>query len=394
MAETFGEALRRWRKLVGLSQPALAARIHFSQSMLSKVETGAEPASYDFAKACDAALNADGKLLALAVAAARAASVTGEELEAWEIADALTRSSVSPTALDMMERAVTGYATRYPSTPPEVLMVPVRQQLRRLRHALTQPQTLQVRRWAVQLVGVLSGIAGNLWLDVDRADQAVTFFELGRLAGSEAEDSDLTAWVLATHSIAPFFAGRPAEAVELLDEASELARRSCGSRRRAWIAALRARAHGATGNRAVALSCLDSAREALGTATEPPHGTDFFDGPRLDGIAGSTFLLLRDSEPARQLLTQALDHRSPSDAKGRALLTLDLAASRVVDAEPEEAARLAGQALNLARGAVVRPIVARALAIRADMEPWEGTTPVARLDAHLGEIAHHPAREE
>ncbi|HSV65620.1 MAG TPA: helix-turn-helix transcriptional regulator [Mycobacteriales bacterium] len=394
MTETFGEALRRSRKLAGLSQPALAARIHFSQSMLSKVETGAESASYDFAKACDAALNADGKLLKLAAAAARAASVTGEELEAWEIADALTHSSVSPTALDMMERAVTGYATCYPSTPPEVLLVPVRQQLRRLRHALTQPQTLQVRGRTVRLVGVLSGIAGNLWLDVDRADQAVTFFELGRLAGSEAEDGDLTAWVLATHSIAPFFAGRPAEAAELLDEANELARRSCGSRRRAWIASLRARAYGAAGNRAVALSCLDSAREAIATATEPPHGTDFFDGPRLDGIAGSTFLLLHATEQARQLLTQALDRRSATDAKGRALITLDLAAARVVDAEPEEAARLAGQALDLARGAVVRPIVARALAVRAGMQPWEGTTAVARLDAQLGEIAYHPDPEE
>ena len=51
------------------------------------------------------------------------------------------------------------------------------------------------------------------------------------MAGNEAEDGDLTAWVLVTHSIAPYFAGQPAEAATLLDEASELARRASGPRR-------------------------------------------------------------------------------------------------------------------------------------------------------------------
>jgi hypothetical protein len=54
-----------------------------------------------------------------------------------------------------------------------VMLVPVRQQLRRLRQALAQPQTLRIRRRAVRLVGVLSGIAGNLSVDTGRDDRAV-----------------------------------------------------------------------------------------------------------------------------------------------------------------------------------------------------------------------------
>src|SRR6266542_953421 len=181
MTESFGGALRRLRLVAGLSQPQLAAVVHFSQSLISKVENGAERPSCDFARACDDALRASGQLVAL-VAAPKPAS-NDVELEAWELADALTRSSISPQALDHMERAVYGHAARYPSCAPAALMVPVRQQLRRLRQALTQAQTLQVRRRAVQLVGMLSGIAGNLSLDTGREDQAVTFFELGRLAG-------------------------------------------------------------------------------------------------------------------------------------------------------------------------------------------------------------------
>src|SRR5262249_44701702 len=145
------------------------------------------------------------------------------------------------------------------------------------RQALSQPQTVQLRRRAVRLVGVLSGIAGNLSLDTGRDDEAVGFFELGRLAGGEAEDADLMAWVLATHSIASFFVGRAGEAAVLLDEAGELARRACGPRRRAWIQAHRARAHAAAGEGVTAVACLDAARAALESVTDPPHGTDFFD---------------------------------------------------------------------------------------------------------------------
>jgi transcriptional regulator with XRE-family HTH domain len=316
MTEGFGDALRRTRLAAGLSQPRLAAAVHFSQSLISKVENGAEHPSYEFARACDDALGAGGQLLSL-VGAPRPTS-GDTEIEAWELADALTRSSISLQTLDHMEHAIHGHAARYPSSAPAALMVPVQQQLRRLRHALTQPQTLEVRRRAVRLVGVLSGLAGHLRLDTGREDHAVTFFELGRLAGHEAADDDLTAWVLATHSIAPFFAGRPAEAATLLDEASDLAVHASGPRRRAWIEALRARAHAAIGDRAGSLSSLEAARAAIDSVTDPPHGTDFFDAPRLAGLAGGTYLLLRDTEPATEMLTQALASRAPADTKGRA----------------------------------------------------------------------------
>jgi hypothetical protein len=50
--------------------------------------------------------------------------------------------------------------------------------------------------------------------------------------------------------------------------------------------------------------------------------------------------------------------------------------------------------LDLARGVVVRPIVASALAVRADMGRWDRTREVMRLDAQLAEIVHDPDRKE
>lgn len=83
----------------------------------------------------------------------------------------------------------------------------------------------------------------------------------------------------------------------------------------------------------------------MGQVTDPPGGTDFFDLTRLDGMAGSTYLLMADPDRAAPLLCRARDRRAAHDAKGRALLTLDLAECQVIDREPEEAAHLVVEAL-------------------------------------------------
>ncbi len=64
--ESFGERLRRLRTERGLSLADLAGRAHYSRGYISKVENGRKPATYDFARCCDEALEADGLLLALA----------------------------------------------------------------------------------------------------------------------------------------------------------------------------------------------------------------------------------------------------------------------------------------------------------------------------------------
>lgn len=107
-----------------------------------------------------------------------------------------------------MEAAAYSYAKRYPSSPPRELLPAVKGQLRRLNTALDRPQSLCVRQQAIVLVGMISGLAGNLWLDLGQQDRASGFFDVGELAAKETEDSDLAAWVLATRSIGPFFVGQ------------------------------------------------------------------------------------------------------------------------------------------------------------------------------------------
>jgi hypothetical protein len=307
-------------------------------------------------------------------------------VEAWELADALTRSTIGMTTLEHMERAALGYAARYPSAPPRSLLASVSGQMTRVSDALGGPQPVRVRRRCVALLGLLAGLAGNLCVDLGQEGRAGDFFDVGELAGQEAEDPDLVAWVLATRSIGPFFAGRYTAAAELLACAEEAARARSSARRRAWIAALRARAAAASGDRDQSLGALDRARQHIDAVDEPPTGTDFFDAPRLHGVAGSAFLLMADSRRAVPLLSQALNHRAAEDTKGRALLTLDLAQCHAAAREPEEAAQLAVTALEAARGTLVRPIVARAQAVHAELDQWRTLPPVRELKARMVEL--------
>lgn len=58
----WGRELRHYRKAAGLTQGQLAERIHFSESLISGVETGQLPASPEFADTCDETLATGGAL--------------------------------------------------------------------------------------------------------------------------------------------------------------------------------------------------------------------------------------------------------------------------------------------------------------------------------------------
>lgn len=307
------------------------------------------------------------------------------DVEPWELLDLLTCSSISPTVLHAMERKTYEYAVSYPSYGPDALLMPIKRMMSRLADSLRNPQRVEVRRRCVGLLGVLAGIGGNLNLDIGRRGRADGLFSVGRLASEEGEDEDLRAWVIAIQSIGPFFAGRPHEAVTLLEEAAALAQQRSSCRRRAWIGSMHARALAAAGEADASRRAIDEARELIDSVEEPPRGTDFCSPVWVEGVAGSCSLLLRDADEASKLLSQARERRPQSDIKGRAFLTFDLASCRVMDDEPEAASQLAGEAFATAKGAVVRPIIDRAMRLRAEMRPWDGSQAVADLDALIAE---------
>ena len=374
-----------------MPQPELARRVFVSQSFISKVENGAEQPSPEFSAACDEVLEARGALTSLGPVR-RPRNDLRDDVEAWELTDALTSGSFSVKTLEQMRCAVYGYASRYPQATPEQLLGPVHRQLRRLHRALSRPQPSTVRREAARLTGVLAGIAGNLALDLQRQDQADSYFDVAQLAGDDAEDGDLVAWALATRSLVPYFDDRPGDAVQLLDQAADIAARASSPRRQAWVAALHARATAASGDEHAALTRLETAHARLAVAGAP-EGNDFFDEARLVGFSGATMLKLRRADDAAELLSQSVAARSVGDAKGRALATLDQAECMVMLGDAAEAAHLVGRALSIAGSGPVAPIVLRARAVRADMMAVDQAS-AARVAELLREAASQPRPQE
>ncbi|WP_117212149.1 helix-turn-helix domain-containing protein [Allorhizocola rhizosphaerae] len=64
--DRFGRELRRWRRLAGLTQVQLAARLGYDHTYISKVESGDRIPPIDFARRADDVLNAGGGLIAIA----------------------------------------------------------------------------------------------------------------------------------------------------------------------------------------------------------------------------------------------------------------------------------------------------------------------------------------
>ncbi|GII66986.1 transcriptional regulator [Sphaerisporangium krabiense] len=61
----WGRELRHYRQVAGFTQAQLAQKIHFSESLISGIETGQLPASLEFAKSCDTTLSTGGALYRL-----------------------------------------------------------------------------------------------------------------------------------------------------------------------------------------------------------------------------------------------------------------------------------------------------------------------------------------
>jgi hypothetical protein len=308
--------------------------------------------------------------------------------EPWRLARALELSSVGAAALEGIEATVADFARRYPSTPPATLLDPVAGHYRDVSQLLEGPLPVAKRRRLVVVAGVLAGLAGNLAFDLKQRPRAERYFSVALQAAHEAESADLGAWTLAMRSILPAYDGDPAGALALIQQGQAFAGQAATATRRAWLAAMEAKAHAGLGHASACDDALGRAADAIERAEAPENrlGTDFFDLPRLLAFKGTCALLLHQPKAARAALAEGLALRPPSDVKGRSLARLDLAAAHVQEREPEQAHATALEALAIPPQYRVGPILQRARQVQADLAPWSDERPVRDLADQLRAI--------
>jgi hypothetical protein len=109
------------------------------------------------------------------------------------------------------------------------------------------------------VAGHLAGLAGNLSFDLREQARSLAYFEVAVQAADDADAPDLAAWALATRSIVPAYTGDPAAALRLLREAQDRAGGHVSPSRRAWLAAMEAKAHSGLGDAGSSLAALGRA---------------------------------------------------------------------------------------------------------------------------------------
>jgi hypothetical protein len=332
-------------------------------------------------------------LLALALGRPRAELFSDEgmrvelpaDAQPWRLARALEAASIGQTGVAALEQTVGEFARSYPSRPPTVLAAPVLEHFRDVVRLLEGPLPVARRRRLAVVAGHLAGLAGNLSFDLREQTRALAYFEVAVQAADDADAPDLAAWALATRSIVPAYTGDPAAALRLLREAQDRAAGHVSPSRRAWLAAMEARAHAGLGDARSSLAALGRAEAAIERA-EPdggPFGTDFFDLPRLAGFRGTCHLLLAQPHAARAALADVLALRSPADVKGRSLAQLDLAQAHTQADDLDAACAVVVDALAIRDEYRVDPIQRRAREVREALDPWRDERPVKELDEQV-----------
>lgn len=377
-----GAELRVLRMRQGLSQRSLAAAAHVSSALIARIERGERRLTGDIADSCDRALGSDGVLRRL-VQTRPEHSEFKAGATSHDPVDSLTGliSGAGGEGADAILARATQRMSSYPEHAATSLWISTQQDLHLAQGLLRARPGYRSHATLLRGVTILAATSAHLLMDLADRTNARRYLILSRQAGEEIGDGPLVAWTLGMAAVDSMVSKNPTEAALLLDHANHLS--AGGSRRRrAWISALRARAHAGAGNDSVAQQALDDARVALQMAG-PPTQLDFFDDARLDGAYGTTHMLLKNFDVAKDAISNAIARRRPDDVKGIAYLTLDQAECQISGDDPDAAADRIRAAATLARHQMVAPLQARVFDLRQRMTRWSDSRPVRELDADL-----------
>jgi tetratricopeptide (TPR) repeat protein len=322
------------------------------------------------------------RLLAWAGTAASVFPATvGDEHE--RVASVLSRSSrVDAQTIEHIE-AVLWHCRRqdYALGPQAVLTTVLAQ--RDLTRALVPDCPAALRPLMLSALSEASRQAGWLSFDLKQFDHAVYYYEDARALAHEAENTGLGAFVLCEMSHLATWQGKPRIGIDHAVAAGQWADHTDDVRLRAYTADVAARAYAADGQRDACVSALDTAHTVLARADDQAPSYSTYDEAVHISIRGGCHLKLGEADPAVSYAQQSLKSLDRSYARTVAMTIVDLSEAYVQCNEIDEAARLLGDAGDMAAGMSSVRLIGRLEQARAGMQPWLHTAAVRTLDERL-----------
>ncbi len=321
-------------------------------------------------------------LLAWAASAASVFPATADD-EHERVASVLGASSrVDAQTIEHIE-AVLWHCRRqdYALGPQAVLTTVLAQ--RDLTRALVPDCPDALRPRMLSALSEASRQAGWLSFDLKQFDHAGYYYEDARALAHEAENTGLGAFVLCQMSQLATSQGKPRIGIDHAVAAERWANHTDDMRLRALTADAAARAYAADGQPHACLTALDTAHTALTRADDQAPSYSTYDEALHISIRGECHLKIGEPEPAVSYAQQSLKLLDRSRARSVALTIVDLVEAYVQCTEIDEAARLLGDAGNIAAGHSSVRLIGRLEQARAGMQPWQHTAAVRTLDERL-----------
>jgi hypothetical protein len=225
--------------------------------------------------------------------------------------------------------------------------------------------------------------AGWLSFDLKQFDHASYYYEDARALAHEAHNIGLGAFVLCEMSHLATWQGKPRIGIDHAVAAGQWAQRTGDRRLRAYTADVAARAYAADGQRHACLTALDTAHTTVTTADDQTPSYSVYTEAVNLSVRGFCYLELREADRAVSYSQQSLETLDRSNARNVAMTIVELGKAYVQCKEVDEAARLLGDAGELAARNSSARLLERLNQGRAELQPWNHTAAVRQLDERL-----------
>jgi transcriptional regulator with XRE-family HTH domain len=337
----FAAQLARKREEHGLSLADVADRAHVHRGYLHHVEHGRRWPTETVTRALDAALGADGALLATWRAADRVPRTrtdNGQPSELLELAARAEASDVSPRTLELLEARTNELARAYTRVPPGELLRDVRISARQISKLLEGRATLTQQTRLLAAGGWLAVFAATLYIDLGQRWAAGVARDTAQSLGRETGIDEIGAWAVEIDAWTALVDQDWPLAATLAAAGEAIA--PAGSPAAAQLAMQSARAAARLGDGADMRAALRRCTTAADRQSQerPPDHHYMFDSDKIELYTGTALAWLGD--PAAEDFARRAAAQAEATAQLRRVATahLDLGLVLVRLERPDEAA--------------------------------------------------------
>lgn len=252
------------------------------------------------------------------------------------------------------------------------------------RWVLARDCPAALRPRMLSLISKASYQAGWLSFDLNDFASAQYYYDDARTLAHETENIELVAFVLCNMSYLATWQHKPRVGIDHAVAAGEWAKRTSDIALQAFAANIAARAYAADGQPGPCRAALETAQTALTMVGEQQPGyAYFYDQGTHTGMCCSCHLTLREPQLAATYAQQSLRILDRSYTRDLGFVTMKLGIARMQSHEIDEAARLLGDAGEIAASNSSARLAKQVQQARADMRPWQHTAAIRALDDRL-----------